>query len=146
MKKSIPIITNVVLLCWFFLDMVGVYVGDKYLVTRSYKEDGIFMIIPTLALLLFIFREKIGKYVLIVWLSLWSVMQFLSHEWYTIFGRGIMGNVESKIRYFKDAIRLIESDTRYITDVYHTILHIFLIIALITTIAYSISKREKVAK
>ena len=143
MKKSIPIITNVVLLCWFFLDMVGVYFGDKYLVTRSYKEDGIFMIIPLVAFLLFIFKERVGKYVLLVWLSVWFVFQFLSHEWYTIFGSGVMGSVEGKIRFFKDAIRFVESDTRYITDAYHTILHILLIIAIFTTAAYRVPKREK---
>lgn len=143
MKKRIPIIANVVLLCWFFLNMVGVYFGEKYLVTQSYKEDGIFMIIPLIALLLFIFKERIGKYVLTVWLSIWFVIQFLSHEWYTIFGSGFMGSVEGKIRFFKDAIRFVESDTRYITDAYHTILHILLVIAIITTVAYHVPKREK---
>lgn len=143
MKKNIPIIANIVLLCWFFLDMVGVYFGDKYLVTRSYKEDGIFMIIPLLAFILFLFKEKIGKYVLTVWLTLWFVAEFLMHEWYTIFGGGFLGSTEGKIRFFKDAIKFVESETRYIPDVYHIILHIFIIIALITTIAYRVPKREK---
>ena len=35
-------IAQIVLLLWFFLDMTGLYLGDKCLVTRSYKEDGFF--------------------------------------------------------------------------------------------------------
>lgn len=42
MRKRIPISINALLLGWFFLDMIGVYIGDKYLVTTSYAEDGIF--------------------------------------------------------------------------------------------------------
>ena len=42
MKKIYCIISQVVLLIWFFLDITGLYFGDKCLVTTSYKDDGIF--------------------------------------------------------------------------------------------------------
>ena len=45
MKKSYCIIPQLLLLAWFFLDMIGIYFSDSYLVTRSYKEDGIFFLI-----------------------------------------------------------------------------------------------------
>lgn len=78
-----------------------------------------------------------------VWLSLWFVIQFLSHEWYTILGSGIMGNSpEGKIRFFKEAIKFVESDTRYFPDVFHTVLHILIVIALVTTICYRVPKRD----
>ena len=45
MKKIVCIVTQIILLLWFFLDMTGVYFEESYLVTRSYKEDGIFFVI-----------------------------------------------------------------------------------------------------
>ena len=45
MKKIYCIISQVVLLIWFFLDMTGLYFGDKCLVTTSYKDDGLFFLI-----------------------------------------------------------------------------------------------------
>lgn len=129
-------IANIILLAWFFLDMIGVYFGEKYLVTRSYKEDGIFFIMMLVAFLLFIFKEKIGRIVLIVWLTLWFVVEFLMHEWYTIFGSGIMGSIEGKMHFFKDAIYLIKLESRYVPDLYHIILHILILGALVTTALY----------
>ena len=41
MKKKYVIITCLVLLIWFFLDMIGVKFGDKYLVSQSFSEDGV---------------------------------------------------------------------------------------------------------
>ena len=45
MKKRYCIVAQIALLLWFFLDMTGLYFGNKCLVTRSYKEDGIFFLI-----------------------------------------------------------------------------------------------------
>lgn len=143
MKKKVCIIANVILLAWFFLDMTGLYFGDKYLVTTSYKEDWLFMVIFLAALVIFIAKEAIGKSLLAGWLSMWFITQFLSHEWYTIFGSGFMGDMEGKIKYFEGAIKLIESDTAYIPDLYHIILHILILAALITTLMYHPTKRSK---
>lgn len=143
MKKIYCIISNTALLLWYFMAMIGVYFGKKYLVTRSYKDEWIFMVIPLIAFIIFLYKEKIGQYILIVWLAMWFITQFLSHEYYTIFGCGFMGSTEGKIEYFKDAIKLFDSKTVYIPDVYHIILHILIIVALITTIGYSVRKKGK---
>lgn len=42
MKKRNCMVFQIVLLVWFFLDMIGVYFDGKCLVTRSYTDDGIF--------------------------------------------------------------------------------------------------------
>jgi hypothetical protein len=131
MKKKYCIIVNLILLMWFFLDMIGVYVGDDYLVTRSYREDGIFFICFLVALILFVVKEQIGKYTLSIWLLIWLIAQFLSHEWFTFFGNG-----EGRIRYFKNAIHWVDSSTRYIPDVYHTVLHLLIVIASVVTLRY----------
>ncbi len=77
-----------------------------------------FLFIYLVAMILFIFKEKIGKWAVVVWTSLWFVIQFLCHEWYIIFGQGIMGSLESKIKFFSGAIKWLEIDGRYIPDVY----------------------------
>ena len=74
MKKSYCIIAQSILLLLFFLDMIGVNLVDKCLVTRSYKEDGIFFVIYLVAMLLFITKEQIGKWFVIGWMSMWFLM------------------------------------------------------------------------
>ena len=143
MKKKCCVISNIVLLCWYFLAMIGVYFGNRYLVTRSYKDEWIFMIIPLIAFIVFLLKEKLGKFILIIWLVMWFVTQFLSHEWYTIFGSGFMGSMEGKIEYFKGAIKFFDSKTLYIPYVYHTILHILIIVTLVITIIYSVDKHKR---
>jgi hypothetical protein len=65
MRKRYCIVAQIVLLLWFFLDMTGLYFGNKCLVTRSYKEDGIFFLIYLITVILFLTKENIGKYIAI---------------------------------------------------------------------------------
>ena len=118
MKKTHLIIVNIILLLWYFLSMIGLKIGDKYLVTGAFEEEWLFMLIPTITFVLML------------------VTQFLSHEWYTLFGRGFMGEMDKKIAYFSECIQLINVDGRYVPDVYHIVLHILIIIAFVVTLLY----------
>lgn len=142
MKKKYVIISCILLLAWFFLDMTGLSFGKEYLVSQSYKEDGIFFIIYLITFVLFCCKEKVGKHILNVWLIMWFITQFLSHWYFTITGGGL-----GKIEYFKGSIKLINSSTRYIPDFYHIILHIFIIISLIVLNLYMFnnSKKKKIS-
>ena len=135
MKKTC-IAFQIILLVWFFLDMIGVYFGDKCLVTQSYKEDGLFFLIYLTAIILFIIKDKIGKWIVAVWTSIWFVIQFLCHDWYTIFNGGIMGSLEGKIKYFSETVQWIKIEGKYIPDIYHTVLHILLLFVIITTFMF----------
>ena len=53
-------------------------------------------------MILVIVKEQIGKWFVIVWLTMWFAIQFICHEWYTIFNKGFMGTLERKIEYFKE--------------------------------------------
>lgn len=130
-SKKVSIIANICLLLWFTLDMTGLYFGDKYLVMRSYADDGIFFVIYAAAFALFLFKDKIGKIILSIWLAMWFVTQFMSHWWFTIFGGG-----EGKIQYFDGAVKIIESNDIYIPDLYHIVLHILILAAFICTLLY----------
>lgn len=143
MKKRYVIVAQLVLLMWFFLDMTGVYFGDQCLVTRTYKEDGIFFLIYLMTVLLFIFKERIGKWFSIAGMTIWLIVQFMGHEWYTIFNSGFMGTLEGKIRYFSGTLQWLKIEGRYIPDVYHTILHILILLALVSTIAYVVKEKKQ---
>ena len=143
MKKMYCIIAQIILLLWFFLDMIGLNIGDKCLVTRSYKEDGIFFLVYLVAVILFIANEKIGKGFVIGCMTMWFAIQFLCHEWYTIFNGGFMGTLEGKIEYFSGTTQWLQIEGRYIPDVYHTILHILILCALTVTIIYATKDKKK---
>lgn len=136
--KKITVLSNLVLLAWFFLDMVGLSFGNNILVTRSYKEDGIYFIIFVVALLLFHFKERIGKYILLIWLSIWLSTQFYSH-WYIT----IVGPWERMNTYFADTIKLITTNKIYIPDLYHIVLHLFILVSIGSLIVFLISFSKK---
>ncbi len=137
MNKKICFISNLCLLLWFFLDMVGVSINGHILVTRSFRDDGIFFIAFLILFIWYIFKDKIAKYFLAGWLFMWLLVQFLSHWYFTIFGPS-----EAKINYFADTIKLIPSYSRYIPDLYHIILHILILVSLTNMIIYSIASRK----
>lgn len=142
MKKMYCVITQILLLIWFFLDMTGVYFGENCLVTRSYKDDGIFFIIYLIAVLLFIIKENIGKWFVIIWSAIWFIIQFLCHEWYTIFNSGFMGTLQGKINYFSGTMQWLKIDGKYIPDIYHTVLHILILLVLVITSVYAFKNKK----
>ena len=42
MKKTHLIIVNIILLLWYFLSMIGLKIGDKYLVTGAFEHFKVF--------------------------------------------------------------------------------------------------------
>ena len=143
MKKKCTV-CQLVLLIWFFLDMVGISFGDKCLVTQSYKDDGIFFLIYLATVILFIFKNNIGKWCVAICTTLWFIIQFLCHEWYTIFGSGIMGSLEGKIKYFSGTMQWISVEGKYIPDIYHTILHILILMVIVTTYFFILKNKTKI--
>lgn len=143
MKKIYCIVFQILLLAWFFLDMTGVYIGNRCLVMQAYKDDGIFFLIYLVSVVLFIFKENAGKWFVTVFTALWFSIQFICHEWYTIFNSGFMGELEGKIKYFKETIHWTDIEGRYLPDVYHTILHILILVVLASTVIYIHNSRKQ---
>ena len=74
------------------------------------------------------FFPKAGRWILCAVLVFWFTVQFFCHWYYTIFGaseRKLQGYNDC----FKDTVRLFPmSETRLIPDLYHTLLHILILV------------------
>ena len=138
-KKTFFLIAQIILLIWFFLDMIGVYFEDAYLVTRSYKDDGLFFLIYLTTIVVFVIKEKIGKWAVTVWSVIWFVAQLASHELVTLTGNGY----ENMSRYFEGSLKWIDIEGVYVPDVYHTVLHILLIAVVIIGVNYIFEKEKQ---
>jgi len=69
------------------MGMFGFSLGKLVLAQAAWFEiDGIWNLIFVSLLVLFYMSERIGKYLLLVFLSLWAILQFRFHWYYTIFG------------------------------------------------------------
>ena len=119
--------------------MIGVYFKDGYLVTRSYKEDGIFFLIYLSTVVLFIIKDRIGKWAVLIWSALWFITQFMNHELVTITGN----NYEGKMRYFEGAIKWLEIEGVYVPDVYHTVLHVLILAVIVTGVIYVVKNKKR---
>ncbi|MGS0973314.1 MAG: hypothetical protein ACVCEJ_08840 [Candidatus Izemoplasmataceae bacterium] len=132
MKRKICITNLLLLLICFFLDMTGLSIQGNVLVSRALKEDGLFFGIYAILFISFILKSKIAHYFLTVWLFLWFVTQFFSHWYYTL-----TNSSAQKIAYFYDTIKLIDSSSIYIPDLYQIILHLFILSSFICMIVLS---------
>ncbi len=128
-RNKIGILCNILLILWYSLSLIGIPIGEKYLVEKA-PEEWIFLVIPVLTFTFSLVTKKAGEIVHLIWLIMWFITQFLSHEWYTLFGKGFMGQTDAKIEYFKNCIQIVEIPGRYVPDVYHVILHILIIVAI----------------
>ena len=145
MRKKHVIMANILLLIWFSMGMLGFSIGNHVLVQEAWFEiDGIWNLIFVGLLILFVVREKYGKYPLSAFLLIWIIAQFRVHWYYTIFG-ATLERIESYNRYYSNTLNLIpSSDIRIIPDLWHIVLHLFVIVASVITISYCLKvSREK---
>ena len=84
------------------------------------------LVLFTIGIVGFLLWEPVGKWILLVELTLWLVAQFFSHEYFTIFGvsdRKLKGYNEC----FEGTVKLFQiSETRLIPDLYHIVLHLLI--------------------
>ena len=116
------------------LDMVsGMYdwrFGKRILVEGMGIQSAEFamLCLYSIGLISYYFFQPTGKWILFTILVLWFTIQFFCHWYYTIFGAS-----ERKLKgynaCFKGTLRLIPmSEKRVIPDLYHTVLHILILL------------------
>ena len=85
----------------------------------------------SLGIVLFHWFQPAGKWILSGILTLWFIVQFMCHWYYTIFGaseRKLQGYNDC----FRESIRIFPmSDKRLVPDLYHIVLHILILINIV---------------
>lgn len=142
-NKRNCIVANTFLVFWFFLDMFGFRVGNFILVESAWRDiDGTWYLIYLALFALFFAKEKYGKYPLTIFLSLWLAIQFSSHWYYTIFGATTQ-KITSYNKFFENTYHIIPPlNSIIIPDLYHIILHIFILFALGCMIVFCVKNRK----
>lgn len=149
MKKNIRVLL-IGLLFWFTLDITGFSLWKFCLVESPgiFSVDTVWWIIFVICSMIFLLKEKLGKYILSIFLSIWVITQYFSHWHYTIFGV-----TQEKLigynNYFKNTYHIVpSSDVVLIPDLYHIILHALIIslLALIVVDIFQNKSRKKQRK
>ena len=127
---AITIICQIVLWIWFLGCTITYRIGKYLLVEGVGTKSAEFAVLClySLGIVLFHWFQPAGKWILFGILTLWFIVQFMCHWYFTLFGaseRKLQGYNEC----FKDCIRLFPiSNKRLIPDLYHIVLHILILI------------------
>ncbi len=126
-----------ILLLWFTFDMTGLRFVDTKIVTSAFVDepiDFVFYLIFIACIVCFILKDKIGKYALSGFLLLWGAFQL---SLYFSSGDGIA----SYNKTFADTHHIIAASSEILVkDTYHIFLDIFILLALISAIAFLVVK------
>lgn len=146
-KKSLKLIKIIalvflgILFIWFTFNITGLKIGQTKIVTSAFVDepiDFIFWLIYLLAIIVFIFKDKLGKYIVAIVLLAWACIQ------YSMFFKSKEG-IKSYNNFFSDTHRIIPAlDNFLIKDTYHIFLDIFILFALISVIIFIITKLRAV--
>lgn len=132
MRELITALFQFALWGWF-LGCTVTYKTKRFLLVEGVgvkSAEFIMLVLYSVALACF-YCFDFGKWILFGLLTLWAIIQFMCHWYYTIFGAS-----EKKLTgynmCFKNTVRMFpESETRLIPDFYHIVLHLLIIINLI---------------
>ena len=118
-------IAIIVISCLLWLWFLGCTFTWKFGKVLLVEGMGL-LVLFTIGIVGFLLWEPVGKWILLVELTLWLVAQFFSHEYFTIFGvsdRKLKGYNEC----FEGTVKLFPiSETRLIPDLYHIVLHLLI--------------------
>ena len=145
--KNISTIIIGILFFWFTLDITGFSIGNFTLVVSCFVDnnfmDFIWWCVFIVGISLYIFKDKIGRYFMLVFLVIWAFIQG------SIYFRTIE-RIESYNNYFDSwgTHRLFPtSDTFIIKDTYHIFIDVLILASLVSLIVFiikgvRISKRK----
>ncbi|MCB2308720.1 hypothetical protein LGL08_19560 [Clostridium estertheticum] len=138
MKKIMNILISV-LLFWFTLDILGMKIGNFYLVESAIKDepiDIIWWVIFVICFIVFIMKDKVGKYILLSFVSIWCFIQ------YSMYFKSPK-RIEDYNRFFKETHHIISTSNNFlIKDTYHIFLDLFLFVVLINLIIFIVKSKK----
>lgn len=133
MKKRVDVYL-VLLFIWFTLDITGLTVKEFNLVrgTGFFSVNGIWWGTFFILMLIYFLFDRRGHYLMIAFLSFWTIVQYFNHWHFKIFGEQVP---QEKIK--DNTIQLIPiSEKIVLPDIYHLILHGLMLITLVLLLIY----------
>ena len=125
------------LLLWFTFDITGLKFGKIKIVTSAFVDepiDFVFYLIFIASIVCFVLKDKIGKYMLLIFLLLWGTFQLTVY-----FKSG--ESIAAYNNAFADTHHIIAaSNDLLVKDTYHIFLDIFILLALISVKIFFIVK------
>ncbi|MDR2090139.1 MAG: hypothetical protein LBP62_00540 [Clostridiales bacterium] len=135
--KIITLIFLGVLFVWFSFDMTGLKSGQTKIVTPAFPdtpEDFVFWLLFVGAIVVFVLKDGVGKYVLTGFLLVWFLIQA------TVYFSGGEGIARYNDFFFDTHRIFAASDKFIIKDTYHMFLDVFILSALIAAVWYLVLK------
>ena len=129
----ITCVLQFVLWIWFFGCITTYRIRNRILVGGMGIKSAEFVMLCLFSFGLVCYHcfHSIGKWILLVILLVWFIVQFFCHWYYTIFGAS-QEKLKGYNECFQNTIRVIPaSDKRLIPDLYHIVLHIFILLNII---------------
>lgn len=133
--KKVTIILLGILFTWFTLDITGCAIGRFVLVTSAFQDEPIDILwwaIFLIASCLFVWRDRIGKYVLAAFLGIWGSIQyqmyFMGKQSIARYNAFFQGQGTNRI--------LPVSDTFLAKDTYHLFLDVLILSSLICIVVF----------
>ena len=134
--RILIVIISVLLWLWF-LGCTFTWRFGKVLLVEGMGIKSIefaVLVLFSIGIITYMLWEPVGRWVLMVELALWLIVQFFCHEYFTIFGASAK-KLDSYNRCFEGTVKLFPaSKTRLVPDLYHIVLHILIAIDLVLVI------------
>lgn len=138
MKKIMNILISV-LLFWFTLDILGMKIGNFYLVESAIKDepiDIIWWVIFVICFIIFIMKDTVGKYILLSFVLIWCFIQ------YSMYFKAPK-QIENYNRFFKETHHIISTSDKFLVkDTYHIFLDLLLFVVLINLIIFIVKAKK----
>lgn len=134
--RILIVIISVLLWLWFPGCTVTWRFGKVLLVEgMGIKSiEFVVQVLFSIGIITYLLWEPVGKWVLMVELALWLIVQFFCHEYFTIFGASAK-KLDGYNRCFEGTVKLFPaSKTRLVPDLYHIVLHVLIAIDLVLVI------------
>jgi hypothetical protein len=142
-SRKVSVTLAFVLLAWFTLDITGLSFGKIKIVTSAFTDepiDALFWVIYVVSVLLYAFKENLGRWMISIVLLFWAFIQ----------GKMYFGSKEGIARYndyFSDMHRIFpSSDIFLIKDTYHLTLDLLILANIVLLIFHfacsKIAKRQ----
>jgi hypothetical protein len=139
-SKRVALGAMLALFIWEFFNMTGLSIAGQVIVVSAFIDEPIdvpFVVVYGIGICLFIWRERIGKWVCLVWLFFAALIQGAMYFHSDFSGYYAFFANEGTHRIFPP------SDVFLVKDTYHIVIDILILTALISVIMFHVASAKR---